>query len=274
MMPYTSEENSDYASDSYEFSLGSSNIIFHAPHGSLNIPVSEKNNFTIDEKGIANEHLHMADKFTDSMAYELAEKSNSSYFINRVSRLVCDPERFIGDGEEMESVGMGFAYTHGFDKKIIRNLSPIDKEEILEKYYHPYASKFTNLVNQKLHVNDSVCILDIHSYSSQVLPYELHGDGERPEICIGFDAYHASDEMIQRAIAVLSEKYEVGINSPFSGSYIPLEHYLKDNRVSSLMIEIRRDTYMDENSGELVQDKYDSLINTLNLLQTEILLLA
>ena len=34
------------------------------------------------------------------------------------------------------------------------------------------------------------------------------------------------------------------MNEPFAGSYIPLRHFGRDNRVSSVMVELRRDTYM------------------------------
>jgi len=34
------------------------------------------------------------------------------------------------------------------------------------------------------------------------------------------------------------------VNEPFSGSYIPLRHFGRDSRVSSVMVELRRDTYL------------------------------
>lgn len=255
----------------YETFIGESKVVFHAPHGSLTVPDSEINKFIIDHNRITEEHLHMSDKFTDKMAYELASFSNSSYFVNQISRLVCDPERFIGEEEEMESVGMGFAYTHGFDRNPIRKLSSKDKQNIFEKYYAPYASSFTHLVNQKMKTLDSLCIIDVHSYASIKLPYELHGDGERPEICIGFDSYHASEELIDSISEILGKNYSIGLNSPFAGSYIPLEYYQKDNRISSIMIEIRRDTYMNETTGEIIEEKYSSLIDTLNTMQLKII---
>lgn len=254
----------------YKAFLGESKLLFHAPHGSLNIPNSEIDKFSINHSKIAKEHLHMADKFTDTMVYDLASFSKSSYFVNQISRLVCDPERFVGEDEEMESVGMGFAYTHGFDRNPIRHLSSKDKNNIFEEYYFPYASDFTHLVNKKMELSNSVCIIDVHSYASNKLPYELH-DGDRPEICIGFDSYHASGKLIESVSKVLEKDYSIGLNSPFSGSYIPLDYYQKDNRISSIMIEIRRDTYMNEATGEVIPEKYNSLIGTLNKLQLKII---
>ncbi|NUO45797.1 MAG: N-formylglutamate amidohydrolase, partial [Streptomyces sp.] len=42
---------------------------------------------------------------------------------------------------------------------------------------------------------------------------------------------------------------EVGLDSPFSGTYVPLEFYGREPRVTALMVEIRRDTYMTEPGG-------------------------
>jgi hypothetical protein len=41
----------------------------------------------------------------------------------------------------------------------------------------------------------------------------------------------------------------VGVDRPFRGALVPNAFFGKDPRVSSIMIEIRRDLYMDEMSG-------------------------
>ena len=41
---------------------------------------------------------------------------------------------------------------------------------------------------------------------------------------------------------------EATLDSPFAGTYVPLRYYGNDARVASIMIEIRRDQYMDEAS--------------------------
>lgn len=43
--------------------------------------------------------------------------------------------------------------------------------------------------------------------------------------------------------------YIVGLNTPFSGSIVPLNQYRTDPRVNSFMIEINRALYMDGSSG-------------------------
>lgn len=79
----------------------------------------------------------------------------------------------------------------------------MNKDRILKSYYEPYAASFTDLVEGVLEGEGSACILDVHLYASQAIPYELHSDDERPEICIGFDSYHACPEIIDALFSVL-----------------------------------------------------------------------
>lgn len=52
--------------------------------------------------------------------------------------------------------------------------------------------------------------------------------------------------------------YSCSINTPFSGSIVPLEYYKKDMRVKSIMIEINRSIYM-KNSTEACENKLNKL---------------
>ena len=57
---------------------------------------------------------------------------------------------------------------------------------------------------------------------------------------------------IEEFMIKLFEKlnFTVKYNAPFKGSIVPLKFYNKDKEVQSIMIEIRRDLYMNEKSGE------------------------
>lgn len=48
--------------------------------------------------------------------------------------------------------------------------------------------------------------------------------------------------------------FKVAINTPFAGTLVPLKHYGQERRVTALMIELRRDLYMNEASGVLEGD--------------------
>ena len=46
-----------------------------------------------------------------------------------------------------------------------------------------------------------------------------------------------------------AEGLRVEENRPFAGTYVPFRYWRQDPRVSSVMMEIRRDLYMDERTG-------------------------
>lgn len=260
-------------SDNFHLSLGDSNVLIHAPHGGRVIPDLAYGSLMISPEELKSELLAMTDSYTAMMARDIslvAQYSNTGakaagLMLNRLSRLVVDPERFPDEREEMNAVGMGAVYTHGSKRQQIRADSPVITERLVERYFKPYALAMEEAVSELLDTKGSAFIVDLHSYPSEPLPYELHAEGDRPDICLGFDDYHISPEVVEVIKKELeSSGYRVGFNSPFAGTYVPLKFYGRDPRVSSLMLEIRRDTYMDELTGSLDLVKYNSLIQTLS----------
>ena len=84
------------------------------------------------------------------------------------------------------------------------------------------------------------------------MPYETDLSAYRPEICIGSDSYHSPGEVVHElSLSFELNGFEVGINTPFAGAIVPAKHYKKDERVQAVMIEIRRDLYLDESTGLL-----------------------
>ena len=177
---------------------------------------------------------------TDHKTDTLFVLSGARRLVFPVSRLVVDPERFIEDS--MESVGMGVVYTHTADGRPLRHISDTDRQVLINTYYHPHHSKLTEMVDACLAEYDSCLIIDCHSFSSHPLPYEQ--DTNRPDICIGTCDFHTSKELISSLSEAFSSMgYEVAINSPYSGTIVPLKHYHKDQRVSSVMLEVNRRLY-------------------------------
>lgn len=89
-----------------------------------------------------------------------------------------------------------------------------------------------------------VTILDMHSYPHVALPYELHGDGPRPEVCLGTDTFHTPPALVEASTDAFTAAVPaggVGLDSPFAGCYVPLDQYGTNRTVSALMLELRRD---------------------------------
>jgi N-formylglutamate deformylase len=227
-------------------------LVVHVPHSSVTVPSEIRRTFAIGDAVLATELLLMTDRFTDELA-EPARALGATIFVNRLSRLVMDPERFPRDADEwMANVGMGAVYLSRQDGSRLRSVSFPDEERdrLITSYYRPYHDVLEDLIARQVAQSGCCLIVDLHSFPKKGLPYEKP-DLARPQVCIGFDRLHVDEALRDRwAARIRREGLEVGFNSPFTGSLVPSRYYGRDRRVRSLMLELRRDLYMDEATGE------------------------
>jgi N-formylglutamate amidohydrolase len=225
-------------------------VILHVPHSSRTVPDDVRRGITLDDAALGAELDHITDAHTAEIAAAAVARCATApwRFVNGLSRLVIDPERFPDEREEMLAVGMGAVYTRTTHGEELRP-STYDGKPLLDAYFHPYAAAMTEAVDERLAAVGRAVIVDVHSYPALRLPYELHGDGPRPPICLGRDAFHTPDALLAHAERAFARFGGTGIDSPFAGTYVPLRHYGRDPRVTALMIEIRRDLYMTEPGG-------------------------
>ncbi|MFD9498046.1 N-formylglutamate amidohydrolase [Streptomyces sp. NPDC060035] len=225
-------------------------VLLHVPHSSRAVPEHVRDGIVLDDGALERELDHITDSHTAALAARARDACAQApwQFVNGLSRLVIDPERFPDDREEMLAVGMGAVYTHTTFRQRLR-APGTDPQPLLDRYFHPYAQAMTAAVDERLAATGRAVIIDVHSYPSTALPYELHGTGPRPPICLGTDSFHTPPDLLARAEAAFAEFGGTGLDSPFPGAYVPLKHYGRHRRVSALMIEIRRDQYMTEPGG-------------------------
>ncbi len=147
---------------------------------------------------------------------------------------------------------MGAVYSRTSDGSVLRDL-PVDEiTGLVDRFFAPYAGALAELVDDRLAVTGAATIVDLHSYPLVPLPYELHAGGPRPEICLGTDSFHTPASLLASARDAFVEATpsgDVGEDSPFAGCYVPLKHYGSSKAVRALMIELRRDLYMDADFG-------------------------
>jgi len=235
-------------------------VVLHVPHAATAIPADVRAGIVLDDSALDAELRAMTDAATDQIAAAAAGGARRApwSFVNGLSRLVIDPERFTDPGqEEMEAIGMGAVYTATSGLGVLRDPDPQVRADLLARYFHPYAEALADLVDGRLAAHGRAVILDVHSYPRDVLPYERHPEDRRPQVCLGFDAKHTPDALRAAAVAAFGA-WELGVDEPFSGTYVPLRHYGTDLRVSSLMVEIRRDQYLDAD-GEPVAAEVERL---------------
>ena len=227
-------------------------IILHIPHASTVLPSEVE--FLLGQEALAYEVDAMTDHHTD----RLFNLPGAHRCVFPVSRLVVDPERFIDD--PMESVGMGVVYMRTAEGEALRDISDMDRSALIDTYYHPHHKKLTRIVDSCLEQHDQCLIIDCHSFPAQPLPYE--SDRNRPDICIGTDTYHTSTELKDYLSATFKALgYDVAIDSPFSGTIVPLKHYHKDQRVESVMIEVNRSLYASPSGFKRVQSDLSHAIS-------------
>jgi N-formylglutamate deformylase len=227
-------------------------LVVHIPHDSMRVPEPWRSQIQLDDPALARELLTMTDAYTEELFAPSSVSRGGVAFVNQLSRLVFDPERFESDEQEpMSRKGMGAVYIRTSDGRPLRraDFSAAQRGEIIHRLFRPYALALEDLVSRILDTQGRCLIIDGHSFPAKPLPYE-DATLERPDLCLGYDPYHAS-EVLFRALEQVGRRagWSVGRNVPFAGSYVPLSRFRSDPRVRSIMIEINRGRYMDETTG-------------------------
>jgi N-formylglutamate deformylase len=229
----------------------SQNLLLHIPHSSRLIPPEERTQLAPDDRTLALELLRMTDAFTDELFAPTPFEAARVVF--PVSRLVCDVEQFPDDADEpMALRGMGAVYAKTADGRPLReHLSAAERARLIEMWYGPHHQKLTAAVEHLIANGESCIIVDSHSFSSRPLPHEPDQDPARPDICIGTDDWHTPTRLRDALVAAASAAgFSVLVDRPFAGALVPATYYRREPRVRAVMIEVNRQLYMDEETGE------------------------
>jgi len=225
-------------------------VIIHVPHASRLIPIECRESLLLDERALELELLKLTDAYTNLIfppnLYHVVEAP--------VSRLVVDVERFRDDkSEDMTRVGMGAVYECGYAGAWIRFSDPEVREQLLRSYYDPHHEALAFITKNLLSRHGRVLIIDLHSFPRKPLPYESNQEALRPEVCLGTDPFHTPRTLYKACRTFLEGRgFVVEENTPFSGTMVPISFYQVERNVESIMVEMRRDLIMDEDSGELL----------------------
>lgn len=208
--------------------------------------------------------LHV-DTIYEALAHRLAKYNIIPYTLTAlVSRLYVDMERFDDEREEMQERGMGVVYTRNHNMEPLYD-APLSRAEMATRkmFYYRYHRSFEHLSEQLLHDHGALTILDLHSYATNPLPYELHSDALRTPLILGTDAMHSRvfTDLVQETV----DGDLVSENTAFRGTFVPLRYYQQDDRVHSIMAEVRKDVYLDEQTFEVIrhQELFDRVVDVL-----------
>lgn len=227
---------------------GMSPLILHVPHASGLIPAADREDFLLSDAELAAESRRLVDAHTDALFG--AERWPGAVLAAKVSRLVVDVERFADDAREpCARVGMGATYVRTSEGRPLRDLSAARRAALLESYYVPHHASADRLARERLAARGRCLVLDAHSYPLGPLPTEVAAG--RPEIGLGTDAFHTRPELRELLAGFFRTRgYEVAVDAPFTGAFVPNACFGADARCQAIMVEVRRDLYMDESTGE------------------------
>lgn len=230
-------------------------VLVHVPHAGIHYPSAESTPFR-GNLDVQHEIATMADLHMDTILARIRSRLIETRLggiapytlVNPNARIFMDPERFNDEREEMNTVGMGVVYTNGHDRRPLyaTELPSGERESRIRDYYDPYSDALIHLTRTILDRFGRALFIDLHSYATRALPCELHADEARPPLCIGLDAsIHDPDPSV---IENLRDRFGASTNQPYHGTYVPAPWYRTDPRVRSIMLEVRKDQYMDEGS--------------------------
>jgi N-formylglutamate amidohydrolase len=226
-------------------------LVGHVPHAATLIPPGERSRLRLDDEALAAELLRITDRHTDRL-FAWVRELGGVMVVNRVSRLVVDPERFPDDADEpMAVAGQGAVYTRTTHGLPLRDAGPTERRRLLDTWYEPYHAALAGVVETAVASSGRCLLLDGHSFATSPLPSEPDRSPDRPDVCLGTDPVHTPPGLAADLRAALeAEGFRVELDRPFAGTLVPRPWYGVDRRVTSIMLEVRRGTYMDEGTGE------------------------
>jgi N-formylglutamate deformylase len=242
-------------------------LVLHIPHSSTVIPILK--GYVSSQEEINKEIIKLTDWYTD----DLFDSQVDDKIVAPFSRIFCDVERFADDElEVMAKFGMGVLYEKFDNGNQLRVITPELKSDVLKNYYWEHHKLLNDVVNNHLKQIKSCIILDCHSFPSFPLTRALVQNRNTPDFNIGTDSYHTPLRLIEASKEFFKSRgFSLGVDTPYSGSIVPMEYYQKDPMVTSIMLEVNRRLYLKENTNEKSKnyDKTKEIVQSyMNLLRS------
>jgi N-formylglutamate amidohydrolase len=117
----------------------------------------------------------------------------------------------------------------------------------LRLFYFSHHAELTDAVDAALARVGEARIVDCHSFPDTPLQCSLYQGNAKFDFNIGTDAFHTPKEWIDASVKFFGDRgFRLGVDEPYSGSIVPMKHYQNDTRVKSIMLEVNRNLYLNE----------------------------
>ena len=217
-------------------------VLLHMPHISIKVPRKFFNGLIIPKDLFRKYNLEMSDIGID----ELFKDYKCIKIKPKYSRLFCDVERFRNDNDEiMSKYGEGVVYTNTYDGILFHKHDEKYKNKVL-RYYDKYHKNLDKITKKLLRKDDSLLIIDCHSFSDKMASFFFKKPF--PDICIGIEKDYYDKKIVDYVVNKIKKLgYSYKINYPYKGSLVPNCIYnkkVKYKKVVSIMLEINKKTYL------------------------------
>ena len=220
------------------------NLLIHIPHASLCLPPDFWRDVTVDRKIIEKDLRFMADYKVD----ELARDIDCHKIIAKYSRLYCDVERFQNDTDEpMVRLGMGVVYTYLPGGVQYRQVTSGRREEIIRQAYEPHHAQLNKLSQKIVNQHGSCMMVDLHSYSDDLVRKLFDYKENLPDVCLGYDdEWFSENDALKLKMYIEKLGYSCALNYPYAGALVPMDFYRdKTPGLRSVMLEVNRRVYLE-----------------------------
>ena len=235
-------------------------IIISVPHAGTGFPAEIKSHFKKRMRRYVDDtdwYVHRLYSFAPAMGITLI-KANLSRWVIDLNRNP-DSAPLYNDGRLITS---NTPTTDFFGNKIYKSKrKEPDEKEISrrqKKYYWPYYSYLSALLEERKKEFGSVLLWDAHSIRHRVSTIQ---EDPFPDMILGNnDQKTASAKIIETALGSLrAGDFQVNHNNPFKGGHITRYFGDPENQIHSLQLEMNKILYMDDNEITYNQDRAEKV---------------
>lgn len=254
-------------------------LILHVPYSSMSIPANVRKDLLCEDKELSFELDRFTNKFTDQIAKSVVEGSTVKpwVFINNLSPYVIDVERFDGAANNIPPTTLAqkhnAVWMKGTFDQTIREPNERRDNHLVNDYYYPYENAFANVLDSMIAKYGQAVIVDIRSYDPAIrATYQVYDEiYDYPDIWIHGTHFHSPTSLQSSIWGIIEDAgYSVDVGSvllkPWLAGYVPTPHYMNEEKVSSISINIRRDIFLTEqawHTSVLKQEDYERLVTCL-----------
>lgn len=194
-------------------------LLFSCEHGGNLVPHPWQELFYGQEELLATHRGY--DIGIAPLARRLADELHAPLHLAEVTRLLVELNRSLGHPKLFSEFS--------------RSLTVAEREQVLERHYHPYRSAVIEGIEQLLAKQKRVCHVSLHSFTP-----ELHGKIRNADIGLLYDPQRPREKQFcrhwQKRIETYDNSWRVRRNYPYRGAAdgfitrlrrrFPPEHYL------------------------------------------------